>query len=162
MGTYLEPAAHKFSETACEKKIFAHNFCHNRRQTILHQFDHSPPPIWSLDFTGFVEFLFTFLIIFAANGSVQNHDIMYCNGFGSGFSTHFFLGVNGASLVIYWLIFPNFPLHTKFFACETINMVRNEKILAKTSFCGEWNLEFFCGVSKPNSKFYSSQKGVYD
>ena len=24
------------------KKIFVHNFCHNRRQTILHQFDHCP------------------------------------------------------------------------------------------------------------------------
>ena len=52
----------------------------------------------SLDF-------FSHLIIFAANGSVQNHDIMFCNVFCSSFSTHFFLGVNGASLVIYRLNF---------------------------------------------------------
>ena len=56
------------------------------------------------------------------------------------------------------------------------------QILVKTSFCGEWNLEFgsnttdkfeisrgeaewnfkfFCGVWKPNSKFHSPQKDVY-
>ena len=55
-------------------------------------------------------------------------------------------------------------------------------LLVKTSFCGEWNLEFgsnttekfeisrgeaewnfkfFCGVWKPNSKFHSPQKDVY-
>ena len=41
------------SRKCLRKKMFVHNFCHNRRQTILHQFDHSPPPIWSLDSTGF-------------------------------------------------------------------------------------------------------------
>ena len=55
------------------KKIFLHNFCHNWLLTILPRFDHSPPPIWSLDIAGFVGFLFIFFIIFAANGSVQNH-----------------------------------------------------------------------------------------
>ena len=35
------------------KKIFVHNFCHNRQLTILLRFDHSPPLIWSLDSTGF-------------------------------------------------------------------------------------------------------------
>ena len=80
--------------------IFVHNFCHNLGQTILHQFDHSPPPIWSLGFTWFVGFLFIFLIIFAANASVQNPNIMYCNIFGSGFCTHFSFGVNWASLVL--------------------------------------------------------------
>ena len=41
------------------KKIFVHNFCHNRQLTILLRFRHSPPPISVLDFTGFVGFLFT-------------------------------------------------------------------------------------------------------
>ena len=68
------------------RKKVVHTLGHNRHQTILPWFDHCPPPIWSLDITGFVRFLFTFLIIFAANGSVQNPDIMYCNVFGSGFS----------------------------------------------------------------------------
>ena len=69
-----------------------------------------PPPIWSLllrfdhsldwlDFAGFVRFPFIFLM-FAVNGSVQNPDIMQCNVIGSGFSTHFSLGVNWGSLML--------------------------------------------------------------
>ena len=52
---------------------------------------------------------------------------------------------------------PNFSLHTKFFACEINNMVWNEKfgvqwkILAKTSFCGEWNFSVVFESQIPNS-----------
>ena len=73
------------------KKIFVHNFCHKLGQTILLQFDHSPPPIWSLVFTRFVGFLrISFHISYhiCSKWQCSEPHIMYYTLFGSGFSTH--------------------------------------------------------------------------
>ena len=90
------------------KKFFVHNFCHNLGQTILHQFDHSPPPIWSLGFTWFVGFLrisFDISYHICSKWQCSEPHIMYYTIFGSGFSRHLPLGVDQANLVIYTLNF---------------------------------------------------------